>query len=252
MQTFLDMWNASPGGVILFSIPVLIFAGFVIGFVLSTAADVLQMLINGVVRVFRGHPPVAPEPADDDGEPLQANLSLDAMDQLATHLAKKFQMNMQLTYEAHGIDKIADILAARLYEQPAEIGDDDALVAKIADAVRDRVNEVTVSATDLDLFAAKVMELADKQRAERERAKAKQASKEGKYKRDDLVDVLDGDQWVPGWYVNFFKSHDGDLFPHHVAFIGGFNSDGSADIDDAYKPDYEVRRRRPAEVATTA
>ena len=30
MQTFLDMWNASPGGVILFSIPVLIFAGFVI------------------------------------------------------------------------------------------------------------------------------------------------------------------------------------------------------------------------------
>lgn len=153
-------------------------------------------------------------------------------------------------------DSEMDALAAKFAEAwnalPDDESDDDALAAKIADAVRDRINEVNVSATDLDRFAVRVTELADQRRAERERAKAKQASKEGKYKRDDLVDVLDGDQWVPGWYVNFFKSHDGDLFPHHVAFIGGFNSDGEADIDDAYKPDYEVRRRRPAEVATTA
>lgn len=74
-------------------------------------------------------------------------------------------------FTADDLDALAGALAERLGEQPAKLDDDDALVAKIADAVRDRVNEVTVSATDLDLFAAKVMELADKRRAEREAAK---------------------------------------------------------------------------------
>lgn len=114
MQTLLEFWTASPFFAAIVVGLLLIFAGMAI----SAATDVIQMLINGVVRLFRGHPPTA-----------------------------KFQ------FDSDDIDRLAD-------------------------AVRDRINEVNVSAADLRRFAAIVMELADQRRAEREKAKAERKTKD--------------------------------------------------------------------------
>lgn len=231
MQMLLDMWNASPGGVILFSIPILIFAGFVIGFVLSTAVDVLQMLINGVVRVFRGHPPVAsqayPIAVDDDEDEDHPGIGMTdrQMQCLADRLVGEIVPKALIEVSRHAdlLDRLALKIADRQNELNADATADDALVAKIADAVRDRVNEVTVSATDLDLFAAKVMELADKRRAEREAAKAEQAEFAAKAEAEP-AETPEPPKFGIGDRVRarYQQDLEGEIKSRHQEFVDGF------------------------------
>lgn len=67
MQTLLEFWTASPFFATVVFIGFVIAIGIVTGLVTALVFDVIQMLINGVVRLFRGHPPVAGgDEADDD------------------------------------------------------------------------------------------------------------------------------------------------------------------------------------------
>lgn len=180
------------------------------------------------------------------------------------------------------LDRIAKSLAARLSDEPVKLDDsemdkfarkcakawneipydntpDDELFARIEKLAREIAWEQT------DVFAAKVMELADQRRAERERAKAEQAAtlegfqvvesampKDGEYKRDDLVEVLVEGEWKPGWYAGYFKNDPDDETPHYVAYIEYQDPDGGTDVVDDYIADRDIRHRQPVTTPATA
>ena len=81
------------------------------------------------------------------------------------------------------LDRIARSLAARLSDEPVKLDDSemDAFAAKFAAAWPDDESaDDTLVARITESVAAKVMELADQRRAERERAKAEQAEEAAK------------------------------------------------------------------------
>jgi len=182
-------------------------------------------------------------------------------------------------FTAEDLDAIAKALADRLGEQPAQI-DDDTLEA-FADAVRERVNQVGLLASDIEMIAARTVEVADKYRQERLRIKAEQAEAaarmeaeqaatlegfhvvgpvvpaepaatpepvDGEYKPDDLIEVLDDDEWCRGWYAGHYKIDEHDMTPHRVAWIDWAETDGDISINYEYVGDDQIRHRRPAAV----
>lgn len=190
MQTLLEMWKASPWA-------------FAIGMVVIAYAvtDTIDKAIRNLTR-------------------RSVRFTAEDLDLLAEALADRLGEQPAKIDDAI-LDHLALKIADRMGELQADAAADDDMVAKLADAVRDRVNTVGLLACDIELIAARVMDLADERRAEREKAKvAKTAAKPDraevlelpKFGVGDTVVDDNGDQGVishrsdardNAWYINW-------------------------------------------------
>ena len=199
---------------------------------------------------------------------IEVSRHADLLDRLALKIAdRQNELNADATADDALVAKIADAVRDRVNEVTVSATDLDLFAAKVMELADKRRAEREAAKKQHNKDFWTDFEAACKAMTPEEWANYKAESdewmnapmgnpvepvatpelpKDGEYKRDDLIEVLKGDEWCPGWYVNFFKSHDADMWPHHVAFISGFNSDGEADIDDAYMLTDDIRRRRPA------
>lgn len=144
MQTLLEMWKASPWA-------------FAIGMVVIAYAvtDTTDKAIRNLTR-------------------RSVRFTAENLDLLAKALADRLGEQPAKIDDAI-LDHLALKIADRMAELQADAAADDDMVAKLADAVRDRVNTVGLLACDIELIAARVMDLADERRVEREKARVEQA-----------------------------------------------------------------------------
>lgn len=62
------------------------------------------------------------------------------------------------------------------------------------------------------------------------------------YQTDDLVEINDGGEWRPGWYVDGNKGDAPSCWPHFVAYCDT-DEDGEIGVSADYFPDDAVRPR---------